>query len=96
MRRLAWAAADELLGLVRVLEDIVPVDAHVAGGGGKAAGHDVHGRGLARAVRAEKAVYASVLYCEGQIRHSRVFTVELCQMLYFYQKESAPLHGFQQ
>ena len=95
-RRLLREVADELFGLVRVLKDIVPVDAHVTGGGGKAAGHDVHGRGLARAVRAEKAVYAPVLYREGQIRHSCVFTVELCQMLYFYQKESAPLHGFRQ
>ena len=95
-RRLLREVADELFGLVRVLEDIVSVDAHIAGGGGKAAGHNVHGRGLARAVRAEKAVYATVLNREGQIRHSRVFTVELCQMLYFYQKESAPLHGFQQ
>ena len=50
-RRLLGKIADKALGLGGVPEDVIAADDHLAGGGGKAARHNVHGRGFSCAVR---------------------------------------------
>ena len=79
--RLLRQIADEPLGLLGVLEDVIPSDGHLPRGGGQAAGHDVHGGGLARSVGAEKAIDLPFFHREGQIGYGGMIAVPFCQVL---------------
>ena len=88
-RRLLRQVADKALGLLRLLEDVVAVDADLPLAGGQAPGHDVHGGGFSRAVGTQKAVDLALLDGEGQIRYRGVAAVPLGQMAYFDQCKSS-------
>ena len=60
--RLLGEIANQPLGLIGVLEDVVPAHLHMARGGGETAGHNVHGCALARAVGAEKTIDMPFIY----------------------------------
>ena len=72
---------DLALGFVRVLKDVEPVDAHMAGSGRKAAGHNVHGGGLAGAVGPQKAVYMPFFNFEGDVVDRQEIPVVFAQVL---------------
>ena len=76
-RRLLREIPDAAFGLGGILEDVEAVDFHLPGGGGEAAGHDVHGGGFSRAVGAEKPVDLSRFHGKGQIVHGGVPAVAL-------------------
>lgn len=84
-RRLLRQVAQQAFGLRGVLENVEAVYLHLAGGGGEAAGHDVHGRGLPGAVGAEEAVDLPVPDGEAQIGDGGVCAVALGQMTDFNQ-----------
>ena len=76
-RRLLRQIAQQPLRRARILKDVVPVDLHLAGAGGEAAGHDVHGRGFPGPVRAEEAVDLPVLNVEREVRNGEMRAVAL-------------------
>ena len=82
-RRVLRQVADQPLGFVRLLIDVVPVDAHAPGRGRKAAGDDVHRCRFARAVGAQETVNMAVLDRERNIVHRQEAAVVFGQVLYF-------------
>ena len=88
-RRLLGQIPDEPFGLSGVLKNVIAADDHLAGGRGKTARHNVHGRGFSGAVRPKKAVDLPLLHGEGQVGHGSMTAVALGQMLYFNQRGSS-------
>ena len=74
--------ADEPLGRAGLLENVVPVDAHTPACGGQAAGYDVHGGGLSRAVWPQEAVDVPLLDFKGEIVHRQEISITLCQVFH--------------
>ena len=94
-RRDLRQVADALLGLPRLLEDVVPVDLHLAGRGRQAPCHDVHRRGFAGTVGTQKAVDMALPDGEGNVVHRREVAVPFGQVFHrYHRKMSPPLHGF--
>lgn len=84
-RRLFREIADQPFGLLRLLKNVVAVNANGPLCGGQAAGHDVHGGGFPRAVGTKKAVDLSAVHSEAQIGDRCVAAIPLGQMLDFDQ-----------
>ena len=87
-RRLFRQIADPPLGLLRLLVDVIAGDPDCAAGGGQAAGHDVHCRGLAGAVGAQKAVDTVIRDLKTQVVHGGDLPIPPGQM--FNLKHDAP------
>ena len=79
--RLLRQITDEPLGLQRFLEDVVAPDGDLPGGGGKAAGHNIHGGGFTGTVGAQKAVDLALFDLKGQVRYGGVGPIPLGKML---------------
>ncbi len=73
--------ADPVLQGLGVLRDVDAEDARASGGGSEETAQHADGRGLARAVRAEKAEHLALPHGERQVVHGRERAEPLDQMI---------------
>ena len=84
-RRKLRQVADVFLSLQGLLGHVVAIDEHLAIGSAQTAGHDVHGGGFSRAVRAQESVYDAPVNGKRQVVHRQMRSVTLGQMPYLDQ-----------
>ncbi len=82
--------ANALFRLLRLCQDIEPIDLHRSASGGDITRHDIHCRGFSRTVRPKKTINLSFLYSKRQIFHRRVVSVFFAYILYLYQNLVPP------
>lgn len=71
--------------LVRLLKNVIAVDADVALRGRQASGHDIHGGGVPGSVRPQKAINLAAVHLEAQVGYRQMLPIPLGQMFNFDQ-----------
>ena len=93
-RRLLGQVTDQALGLLRLGQNIKAAHRHAARCRRQAAGHNVHGGRLARAVRPEEAVNMAFGDLEGQVVDREKIAVVFCQVFDLYHgRTSSPSYA---